>query len=226
MIWQACNGERHLTPLSGTLFRLVESQEQAATLSMVDTLQEQALLEQLLEQTKPPVPPAAEGLHYLLKTPFRYPPLKWGSRFGSVYEPGIFYAGCSVAVTLAESAYYRLLFWQSMPAPPPKPILRTAHTLFSVHYQTERGIALHQPPFSQHQALLTSKTDYQHTQLLGSAMRLRVVPELRFYYDQTLVEGMRLSNLVTNTVREDKRRMAEAGREEDEAAPDDTEDKA
>ncbi len=38
---------------------------------------------------------------------------------------------------------------------------------------------------------------------------------------------MRLSNLVTNTVREDKRRMTEAGREEDEAAPDDTtEDKA
>ncbi|MCF5878171.1 30S ribosome-binding factor RbfA [Aeromonas veronii] len=64
--------------------------------------------------------------------------------------------------------------------------------------------------------------------LLGSAMRLRVVPELRFYYDQTLVEGMRLSNLVTKTVREDKRRMAESGRDEEaESAPDDTtEDKA
>ncbi|WP_421284956.1 30S ribosome-binding factor RbfA [Aeromonas veronii] len=64
--------------------------------------------------------------------------------------------------------------------------------------------------------------------LLGSVMRLRVVPELRFYYDQTLVEGMRLSNLVTNTVREDKRRMAESGRDEEaESAPDDTtEDKA
>ena len=64
--------------------------------------------------------------------------------------------------------------------------------------------------------------------LLGSAMRLRVVPELRFYYDQTLVEGMRLYNLVTNTVREDKRRMAESGRDEEaESAPDDTtEDKA
>lgn len=64
--------------------------------------------------------------------------------------------------------------------------------------------------------------------LLGSAMRLRVVPELRFYYDQTLIEGMRLSNLVTNTVREDKRRMAESGRDEEaESAPDDTtEDKA
>jgi len=64
--------------------------------------------------------------------------------------------------------------------------------------------------------------------LLGSAMRLRVVPELRFFYDQTLVEGMRLSNLVTNTIREDKRRMAESGRDEEaESAPDDTtEDKA
>ncbi|MFQ1997432.1 30S ribosome-binding factor RbfA [Aeromonas sp. 601027] len=64
--------------------------------------------------------------------------------------------------------------------------------------------------------------------LLGSAMRLRVVPELRFFYDQTLVEGMRLSNLVTKTVREDKRRMAESGRDEEaESAPDDTtEDKA
>ncbi|MCF3096423.1 30S ribosome-binding factor RbfA [Aeromonas australiensis] len=63
--------------------------------------------------------------------------------------------------------------------------------------------------------------------LLGSAMRLRVVPELRFFYDQTLVEGMRLSNLVTNTIREDKRRMAESGREDDaDVAADDTEDKA
>ena len=63
--------------------------------------------------------------------------------------------------------------------------------------------------------------------LLGSAMRLRVVPELRFYYDQTLVEGMRLSNLVTNTIREDKRRMAESGRDEesDVAADDNAEDK-
>ncbi|PJG59079.1 30S ribosome-binding factor RbfA [Aeromonas cavernicola] len=61
--------------------------------------------------------------------------------------------------------------------------------------------------------------------LLGSAMRLRVVPELRFYYDQTLVEGMRLSNLVTNTVREDNRRMAEAGRDnEAHSASDDIKD--
>ncbi|MGL9760080.1 MAG: 30S ribosome-binding factor RbfA [Symbiopectobacterium sp.] len=34
--------------------------------------------------------------------------------------------------------------------------------------------------------------------LLGKAMRLRVVPELTFAYDNSLVEGMRIFNLVTN----------------------------
>ncbi|CAG9000723.1 MAG: Ribosome-binding factor A [Candidatus Celerinatantimonas neptuna] len=40
--------------------------------------------------------------------------------------------------------------------------------------------------------------------LLGKAMRLRAVPELRFAYDKSLVEGMRMSNLATKAVQEDK----------------------
>ena len=46
--------------------------------------------------------------------------------------------------------------------------------------------------------------------LLGKAMKLRVVPEIRFVYDKTLVEGMRISNLVTNTVRDDQLRRGES----------------
>ncbi len=46
--------------------------------------------------------------------------------------------------------------------------------------------------------------------LLGKAMKLRVVPEIRFVYDKTLVEGMRISNLITNTVREDQLRRGES----------------
>lgn len=42
--------------------------------------------------------------------------------------------------------------------------------------------------------------------LVGKAMRLRIVPELRFVYDQSLVEGMRMSNLVTNAVRDDEKK--------------------
>ncbi|PVX33006.1 ribosome-binding factor A [Pasteurella langaaensis DSM 22999] len=45
--------------------------------------------------------------------------------------------------------------------------------------------------------------------LVGKAMRLRIVPELRFVYDQSLVEGMRMSNLVSDVIRKDEERHIE-----------------
>ena len=50
--------------------------------------------------------------------------------------------------------------------------------------------------------------------LVGKAMRLRVTPELRFSYDQSLVEGMRISTLVSSTIAEDNRRMQDGGQDE------------
>jgi len=40
--------------------------------------------------------------------------------------------------------------------------------------------------------------------LMGSKMQLRIVPELRFYYDKSLSEGIRMASMVTKAVREDK----------------------
>ncbi|EHD23144.1 MULTISPECIES: 30S ribosome-binding factor RbfA [Brenneria] len=51
--------------------------------------------------------------------------------------------------------------------------------------------------------------------LLGKAMRLRVVPELTFSYDNSLVEGMRMSNLVTNVVRNDAARRSTSGEDQE-----------
>lgn len=48
--------------------------------------------------------------------------------------------------------------------------------------------------------------------MLGKRIRLRLTPEVRFQYDNTLVEGMRMSNLVSEVVNEDKRKQSEAGR--------------
>ncbi|SQI43405.1 ribosome-binding factor A [Leminorella richardii] len=53
--------------------------------------------------------------------------------------------------------------------------------------------------------------------LLGKAMRLRVIPELTFAYDNSLVEGMRMSNLVSNVVKNDRERRAAADGDEGEA---------
>ncbi|MDA9556782.1 30S ribosome-binding factor RbfA [Vibrio sp.] len=50
--------------------------------------------------------------------------------------------------------------------------------------------------------------------MLGKRIRLRLTPEVRFYYDNTLVEGMRMSNLVTEVVNQDKARQ-QSGDEED-----------
>lgn len=52
--------------------------------------------------------------------------------------------------------------------------------------------------------------------ILGKRIRLRLTPEVRFTYDNTLVEGMRMSNLVSEVISDDKRRAHESGREEDE----------
>ena len=47
--------------------------------------------------------------------------------------------------------------------------------------------------------------------LIGKAMRLRVVPELTCAYDNSLVEGMRMSNLVTSVVKNDEERRSASG---------------
>ncbi|AIX50121.1 MULTISPECIES: 30S ribosome-binding factor RbfA [Pantoea] len=51
--------------------------------------------------------------------------------------------------------------------------------------------------------------------LLGKAMRLRIVPELTFFYDNSLIEGMRMSNLVSNVIRNDAERRGETPAEDD-----------
>ncbi len=170
-IWAAC--AHRCTPhlIGGALYRMVENQEQVATRDLVGSdLEKQAVLEELLEPSKPPRPPGTEHLDYLLATPWRYPPLRHGSRFGRRHEPSLFYAGTGPAVTLAESAYYRWVFLLDMESPPPR-ALRSQHTLYEARYRTERGLRLQHVPWSAFEAKLTHKSDYTATQTLGSAMR-------------------------------------------------------
>lgn len=51
--------------------------------------------------------------------------------------------------------------------------------------------------------------------LLGKAMRLRIIPELTFEYDSSLVDGMRMSNLVSNVIRDDEERRLDADDKEE-----------
>ncbi len=46
--------------------------------------------------------------------------------------------------------------------------------------------------------------------LVAGRMKLRVMPELRFIYDASLVEGMRMSNLVTRIIHDDEAKQKSA----------------
>ena len=65
-------------------------------------------------------------------------------------------------------------------------------------------------------ALIEASGDFRI--LLGKAMRLRIVPELTFFYDNSLVEGMRMSNLVTSVVKNDAERRGPDATGDDEEA--------
>ncbi|SHE49193.1 RES domain-containing protein [Microbulbifer donghaiensis] len=156
--------------LLGRLYRIVESQEEVATRSLVDNLQKQQVLEDLLEQAKPPRLPGSEQLHYLLATPFRYPPLPWGSRFGSIAESGIFYGSKTISTVLAEAAYYRLLFINDIDPVPPKPVT-SYHNIFSAKYCADPGIRLQSPDWEREWPALTHPANYHFCQSLGRQLR-------------------------------------------------------
>jgi hypothetical protein len=170
-IWAACRDEVVPTALEGELIRIVESQEQIATNILVDSLDEQALLEEMLEASKPPALPETAHLHYLLATPFRYPPLKYGSRFGVRQEPSLFYGSRDLGAALAETAYYRFVFWSGMEVPPPGGSLTSELTAFGARYAVRRGLCLHEKPFTQFEKHLIDPRRYAETQELGRNMR-------------------------------------------------------
>ncbi len=177
--WDACLAQVQLQPLSGVLLRMVESQEQVATNQLVSGLDRQAVLEEMLDATKPPYRAGCAHLHYLLATPFRYPPLKWGSRFGRRNEPSLFYGSLATATVLCEAAYYRFVFWSGM-AQSPIGKLDTQHTLFAAEFRAERAVRLQDPPFDAFRAALTHPADYSASQPLGARLRAAGVQLFEF----------------------------------------------
>jgi hypothetical protein len=191
-IWAACGQEARPRRLGGDVLRLVESQEQVATNRLVSTLAEQELLEAMLEASKPAIPAGAARLDYLLATPFRYPPLRHGSRFGGRHEASLFYGARTLTTVLAESAYYRFVFWQGMREPPPAP-LRTQHTLFGARLRARHAYALHLPPFDACRSELTSRDDYGPTQALGRALREAGADAIEYVSARDVDEGLNVA---------------------------------
>jgi hypothetical protein len=166
--------------LSLGVWRVVEGQHRIATRKLVDSDAEHRLLEDLIESKKPlrPAGKEFEGLHYLLFTPFRYPPLRYGSRFGRRHERSLWYGSEELSTAFAESAYYRLVFLDGTHADLGH---RTVElSAFSVPVRSRKAVDLAAPPFDAHRPTIANPTSYRETQHLGSAMRRDGVVAFRY----------------------------------------------
>lgn len=179
--WTPAALSREHRPLSGTCWRIVESQHHASTMKLVDTLEEQATLETLLEPMKPPVPDECRQLDFLLFTPFRYgAPYPTGSRFRAAgFTPGVFYASEAPDTAVAEMAFHRLLFFADAPSVP-WPRNAGEYTVFSVGCRTDAALDLTQPPFVRDRALWTRRANYGACQELASRARSVGVEAIRY----------------------------------------------
>ena len=149
-------------------------------MTLVDTLDEQARLENILEASKPPLPSGCAHLHYLLFTPFRYPPSRHGSRFRAPFAGyGCFYAAEQVETAAIEAAFWQLLFRMDAPslAWPGQPVQRRA---FSVPARSVAMIDLTAPPLDARRGTWTHPTDYAPCQEFSARARADGVTALRY----------------------------------------------
>ena len=180
-IWTPDALSSELRPYERAVWRIVEAQHQVSTMKLVDTLDQQDVLEALIEATKPAYPPECGGLHYLLKTPFRYAAAyPKGSRFRRAGQtPGVFYASERPATAVAEIAFYRLLFFAESPATP-WPANPAEYTGFSAAFRTRNLLDLTMPPLDRDAAAWRSLTDYGPCQALAEAARAGAAQIIRY----------------------------------------------
>ena len=156
----------------GRGWRFVEAQHRVSTLKLVDTLEEQRILERLIEMTKPVIPTDCRHLDYLLATPFRYAATnRAGSRFRRPgHTSGVFYASEEPETAVAEIVFYRLLFFAESPGTPwPKEAVE--YTGFSVALAVDHAIDLMDSPFVEYRAAWVHPTDYGPCQSLTDSAR-------------------------------------------------------
>ena len=157
-----------IQPLAGSVVRITDRQGYQASERWTDSLQEQVLLEALIERVKSPAPP---GQHRLLTTPFRYPPLRSGSRFTAADQRELFYGARGLGTVLAERAFHALRLLHGSPLPAGK-VIQRQQTSFQVEITVERGLQLHHCLSSAQLAAVTDPCSYQASQALGRQLRL------------------------------------------------------
>jgi hypothetical protein len=196
--------EEYFESYTNEIYRIVEGQLFIATRKLVDNDEEHRILEEIIDQSKPPCLTCnSRGeLHYLLYTPFRYPPLKSGCRFHTCLEKGIFYGSEELTTAMSEISYHRFLEMKHHPDIALKP-MQVAYTHFVAKVQSTKMIALTNKPFCAQRDKISDPASYAYSQQLGDAMR-RAGTEMFRYFSARTTEGINVGLFSTEAFRNNK----------------------
>ena len=175
--WQSTWFATGVRVRASRLWRGVEAQHVVATMRLADSLAEQKVLEDLIESSKPPLPPDASGRHYLVFTPFRYrSPV--ATRFRRPTDPGVWYGCEEMETACAEAAYWKWRFLSDSDALAGE-ALHTEHTFFQAR-ASGRCADLTRPPWTAAARVWSHKVSYSACQELAAEARTRDIAWIRY----------------------------------------------
>ena len=158
-----------LVPMQVEALRSVEKQSRIATAAWTDNSDEQLRLEELIEDSKPPMDAEVERLDWLLRPAFRYPPLPYGSRFGTADLRGILYLSLSPLALAAETDYYAHVFMSGI-AEPTDEELNVERSVIGVQCNLDRCADVRTLPAGGQEELL-SVVSWDASQQFGASIR-------------------------------------------------------
>jgi RES domain len=149
---------------------LIEGQYRPSTVRIVDTLDEQRVLEEALEEQKPPVPEPCRHLDYQLWSPFRYGRYPRASRFRRAGRtPGVWYGAEEELTAAVEAMWGTLRFFAASPGTP-LPSLPLERTAVQAEIVATRAVDLTVPPLDG-QGRWQDPDDYADCLTLADAVR-------------------------------------------------------
>lgn len=158
---------------------MIEGQYRPATMRIVDTDHEQSVLEDILENSKPPVPEPCQHLDYQFWSPFRYGRYPRASRFRRAGPtPGVWYGSEDVLTAVAESAWGALRFYAASPDTP-TPRWPVEHTAVMADIRAEKAVDLTGPDMAD-QGNWTDPDNYADCLALADRVRAQGCQMIRY----------------------------------------------
>jgi hypothetical protein len=195
-IWEACDGKKNIVAIRETAWRITELQEKLSTRKLVDSLEEQKILEELIDQSKPEFLISQADFHPLLLAPFRLLLSKYASRFGKKTETSLWYGSLNIRTAMAEKAFYQLAFLNASDTN--FGTITSSMTTFSAPLAIINGIKLTEAPFIKFKKEISSSSNYEHSQRLGTNMRECKIDGFTYFSARDINTGINIGLFTMN----------------------------